>query len=263
MPSCPSLPYALSLALLVAPTLGAQRLEYALGTTSYRLTTSTTGTQVSPMGTQQFDLSVEQRLTVTVVRRAADTLVATITIDSISLRGADPAPDVGRYRGSVFLTVLSPAGRVYASKGPEGADALLAQLTEAVARFLPTYRGILAPGAIWSDTTAGKVVSQGVEVDRTIVADYLVGADSSFAGQTARTIRRRTTMKAAGRGNANGSEVALETGSRGESMLYLSREGVYLGSTSSDDIDLTLTIIAANAGIVVRQKSTQRVEAIR
>lgn len=263
MPSRASLSCAVTLALFVAPALVAQRLEYAPGTTSYRLTTSTTGTQVSPMGSQQFDLSVEQRLTVAVVRRAADTLEATITIDSISLRGADPAPDVGRYRGAVFTTVLSPAGRVYASRGPEGADALLAQLTEAVARFLPTYRGVLAPGATWSDTTTGKVVSQGVEVDRTIVAEYTVGADTSFAGYSTQAIRRRTTMKAAGRGTANGSDVALETGSRSDSMLYLTHDGVYVGSTSTDDIDLTLTIIAANAGIVVRQKATQRVEAIR
>jgi hypothetical protein len=138
------LPAALLLAApLAASPLRAQGVEYALGSSSYHVSTATKGTQTSPMGNQEFDVGVEQRITVNIARQAKDTLIATLTIDSISLKSSGPTPDVSRYQGTKFTSKLSPTGRVYSTKGPEGADVLLGQLSESIARFLPTYRRAL------------------------------------------------------------------------------------------------------------------------
>jgi hypothetical protein len=258
------LPAALLLAVpLAASPLRAQGVEYALGSSSYHVSTATKGTQTSPMGNQEFDVGVEQRITVNIARQAKDTLIATLTIDSISLKSSGPTPDVSRYQGTKFTSKLSPTGRVYSTKGPEGADVLLGQLSESIARFLPTYRRDLHPGLTWSDSTTGKAMQQGMEVDRTIIADYIVTGDTSIAGEKAFAVKRHTSSKAAGSGSPGGNAVSRLSATRSDASFVLSPRGVYLGGTSNDDIDLTLTIVAQGAEINVRQKAVQTVQRIR
>jgi hypothetical protein len=251
------LPAALLLAVpLAASPLRAQGVEYALGSSSYHVSTATKGTQTSPMGNQEFDVGVEQRITVNIARQAKDTLIATLTIDSISLKSSGPTPDVSRYQGTKFTSKLSPTGRVYS-------DVLLGQLSESIARFLPTYRRDLHPGLTWSDSTTGKAMQQGMEVDRTIIADYIVTGDTSIAGEKAFAVKRHTSSKAAGSGSPGGNAVSRLSATRSDASFVLSPRGDYLGGTSNDDIDLTLTIVAQGAEINVRQKAVQTVQRIR
>lgn len=253
----------LSVAPLLASPLAAQGVEYLPGTTSYHVSTSTKGTQTSPMGSQEFDIGVDQRLTVNVARQAKDTLLATFTIDSIKLHGAGPTPDVSRYAGTKLTALLSPTGRMYSSKGPDGSDPLLAQLSESLARFLPSYRRDLHQGLAWSDTTSGKVSQQGMDVDRTIITDYTVLGDTMVGGRKAFNIRRHTTMRAAGSGAPGGNAVSLTSSTSSDGNFVLGSDGVFLGSDSNDDIDLRLTIAAQGAQINVKQKAVQTVRAIR
>jgi hypothetical protein len=255
------------LALCVALPIGAspllaQGVEYAPGTATYHVSTATTGTQTSPMGSQSFDVGVEQRVTVNIARQAKDTLVATLTIDSISLKSSGPTPDVSKYQGTTFTTLLSPTGRVYSIKGPEG-DALLGQISEGLSRFLPSYRRDLRTGLTWSDSTTGKVEQQGLQVDRTIVADYTVAGDTTVAGEKAFKVVRHTTTKAAGTGTPNGNTVSLQSATSSDARFLLSPRGVYLGSVSNDDIDLKLTIVSQGAEISVKQKAVQTVQKVR
>ena len=56
------LPVALlSLAPLMAAPLRAQGVEYAPGTTRYKLSTLTKGSQASPMGNQDFQVDARQQ----------------------------------------------------------------------------------------------------------------------------------------------------------------------------------------------------------
>lgn len=256
-------PLALLLALpLGSAALRAQGVEYAPGTSTYRISTATRGTQSSPMGSQAFDVGVEQRVTVNIARQAKDTLLATLTIDSISLRSSGPTPDVSRYRGTKFTTLLSPTGTVYSTHAPEG-DQILGQISEGIARFLPTYRRDLRPGMTWSDSTAGKVTQQGMEVDRTVIADYVVAGDTTVDGEKAFKVKRHTKTKAAGTGTPNGNAVALQSATSGDASFVLSPRGVYLGGSSNDDIDLKLTIVAQGAEISVKQTAVQTVQRLR
>lgn len=262
-----SAPFITAALLLAAPLLrsplGAQGLEYATGSNSYHVTIATRGTQTSPMGVQDFEIAVRERLTVDVARPAKDTLVATVTLDSLSLTSAGPTPDVGKYQGTRFVSRLSPTGRVYSTRSPDAADGMLSQLAESITRFLPTYRPDLRVGQAWSDTTSDKVMQQGMEVSRTVVADYRVAGDTMVAGEKAYRITRRSTMKAAGSGTANGSAVGLTSASTSDATLLVSAKGVYLAGDAKDDIDLKVTIGAQGPEISIRQSAVQTVRRTR
>src|SRR5687767_4865849 len=129
----------LSAALLpLARPIVAQSVEYAAGTTRYRVSTTTKGSQTTPLGSSDFELGIQQQITLHLARQAKDTLLATVTLDSINVSGAVAMPDVSALRGAQFVSLVSPTGRVYSTKAPTNANPLIAQLAEGVARFLPT-----------------------------------------------------------------------------------------------------------------------------
>jgi hypothetical protein len=253
----------LSLAPLVAAPLRAQGVEYAAGTTRYRLSTLTKGSQSSPMGSQDFQIDARQQLTVNIAKQARDTMVATVTLDSLSVKSAQGAPDLSKLLGSKFVSYISPTGRVYSTKSLGGTDPMLAQVTENVARFLPTYRRDMKAGMTWADTTTGKVTQQGLEVDRTIVANYKVVGDTTVEGEQAFKIERASTVKAAGSGSAQGTPVSLESDTKSNAVFFMTPRGRYLGGRQNDDIAVKITILAQGAEITIKQLAESRIEAIK
>ncbi len=253
----------LLLALLAATPLRAQGVEYAAGTTKYRLVTSMKGTQTSPMGSQDFTADARQQLTVNLAKQTKDTMVATVTLDSFSVKSAQGTPDVSRLLGAQFISYMSPTGRVYSTRTAENADPMLAQVTENVARFLPTYRRDLKPGATWSDTTTGKVTQQGIELDRTVISDYKVVGDTAVAGEKAFKVERASTGKAAGSGSTQGTPISLESTTTSNAVFFLTPGGQYLGGRQNDDIAVKITIIAQGAEITIKQLAESRIEAIK
>jgi hypothetical protein len=253
----------LLVAPLVAAPLRAQGVEYAAGTTKYRLSTSTKGSQTSPMGNQDFQIDARQQLTVNIAKQTKDTMVATVTLDSLTLKSAQGAPDLSRLLGSKFVSYISPTGQVYSTKSAEGSDPMLAQVTESVARFLPTYRRDMKAGMTWADTTSGKVSQQGLEVDRTIIANYKVIGDTAVAGEKSFKVERASTVKAAGSGSAQGTPISLESTTISNAVFFLSPKGQYLGGRQNDDINVKITILAQNAEITIKQLAESKIEAIR
>lgn len=252
-----------SLLTLAALPAAAQVSEYAPGTTRYVVSTSSKGSQLSPMGNNEFELGVRQVITVNLVKQAKDTLAATVTLDSISLTGAAAAADVSTLNGAKFLSWVSPTGKLYSARAPEGANPALAQVTEGISRFLPAFRANLKAGATWTDTTSGKVTQQGMEVDRTIVSTYTVGADTSIGGTRAHRIGRVTAVKAAGSGTAQGTPLKMESASNSQGTFYLSTKGVYLGGVSNDEVTVKLTIPSQGADITMKQNGRTTIEPIR
>jgi hypothetical protein len=190
-------------------------------------------------------------------------MVATVTLDSLSLKSAQEAPDLHRLLGSKFVSYISPTGRVYSTKPVDGSDAMLAQVTEGVARFLPTYRRDMKAGMQWADTTSGKVTQQGLEVDRTIVSTYKVIGDTAVAGERALKVERASTVKAAGSGSAQGTPISLESATTSNAVFFLSPKGQYLGGRQNDDINVKITIIAQGAEINVKQQAQSKIDAIK
>ena len=238
----------LSMALLIAAPfaaapLSAQGVEYAAGTTKYRISTTTKGTQSSPMGSGNFELGLQQQLTVNLMKHAKDTLMATITIDSIALKTAGPAPDMKQLVGKHWVSLISPTGKFYSTKLVDGVvDPALSQITESVSHFLPAYRGSLAAGTAWSDTVSGKVKQQGLDVDRTIVTNYKVSGDTTIGGEKAIRVERNSNVKAAGGGTAENTAMMMETTGNSTGAFFVTPKGVYLGGTNTDDMNVKITI---------------------
>lgn len=258
----------LSLALciaapLVATPLRAQGVEYAAGTTRYHLTTTTKGSQTSPMGNADFEVGVEQKITVNVMRHAKDTVMATITLDTIALKSSGPSPDLSKLQGAKFVSLISPTGKFYSTINPAGIDPMLAQLTESISRILPSFRTNLAAGYAWSDTTADKVTQQGLDLDRNTVTAYKVAGDTMIAGERAFRIDRTTSVKAAGSGTMQGTPISMESVSSSSGAFFMTPKGVFLGGNNADDVDVKITILAQNVEVNIKQKGQTRIEAIK
>ena len=255
---------ALALAAPLTGSLAAQTVEYPAGTTKYRVTTNAKGSQISPAGSQRFEIALREQITVDLMKHAKDTVMATVTVDSISLTSsAGPAPDVSTVKGGKFVTMMSPTGKVYSTQPPAGLNAAAAQVTEGIARFLPVYRATLAKGSTWADTTKGKINQQGLELDRTIISTYTVAGDTTIAGQKALRVNRVTATKASGSGNAQGTPITMETVGNGTSTYFLSPKGAFIGATSTDDVNSTITVVSQNVKVAVTQMVQTTVEAIK
>lgn len=249
--------------VLAAVPLRAQNLEYAAGTTRYRVSTTTKGSQSSPMGDSDFEVGMRQQITLNLAKQTKDTMLATITLDSIAMSGAAAGTDVSSLLGAKFVSLVSPTGRVYSTKTPSGANPLIAQIAEGITRYLPSYRSSLKTGFAWSDTTSGKVKQQGMEVDRTMVSNFTVEGDTTIGGAKAFKVARVTSVKAAGSGTSQGTPVSMESTSKSNGSFFVSSDGVFLGATSNDDVDLKLTILAQGAQISLKQTAQTRIEPIQ
>lgn len=258
-----ALPAALLLvAPLAASPLRAQGVEYAPGTTHYRISTLTKGSQTSPMGSQEFQMDVKQQLTVNLARQAKDTVIATITLDSVDIQSAQGKQDLSRLLGTKFVTYVSPTGKLYSTRPPAGDDPMLTQMTEGVSRFLPSYRRDVRAGMAWADTVSDKVNQQGLELNRTIIANYKVLGDTTVDGEKALKVSRVSKVKAAGSGTASGQPIAVESATTSDAVFFLSPKGKYLGGRQNDDIAAKVTVLAQNAEINVKQTATSTIEAV-
>ena len=256
---------ALTLAFVfIASALRAQSVEYAPGTTRYSVNTTAKGSQTTPMGNSDFELGVRQQVTLNIAKQAKDTMVATVTLDSIALSGGPAAgADVSSLLGSKFVSMVSPTGHVYSTKAPEGGNPLVSQLADGISRFLPAYRSNLKTGSTWSDTTSGKVTQQGMDVDRTVVSNFRVDGDTTIGGEKAFKISRATSVKAAGSGTLQSTPVSMESTSTSNGAFFLSSKGVFLGGSSNDDVNVKVTILAQGAEISMKQNAQTKIEPIR
>ncbi|MEO8560579.1 MAG: hypothetical protein ABI601_00795 [bacterium] len=253
----------LSTALILgALPLRAQNVEYTAGTTRYRVSTTTKGSQSSPMGNSNFELGMRQQITLNLAQQTKDTLLATITLDSIAMSGSAAGADVSSLLGARFVSLVSPTGRVYSTKTPASANPLVSQIAEGITRYLPSYHGNLKTGLAWSDTTSGKISQQGMEVDRTMVSNFTVERDTTIGGTKAFKIARVTSVKAAGSGTSQGTPISMESVSSSSGSFFVSSKGVFLGATSNDDVNLKLTILAQGAEISMKQSAATRIEPI-
>ncbi|MEO5818571.1 MAG: hypothetical protein ABIT20_25095 [Gemmatimonadaceae bacterium] len=259
----------LSMALLIAAPfaaapLSAQSVEYAAGTTRYRISTTTKGSQSSPMGSGDFEIGLRQQVTVNLMKHAKDTVMATITIDSIALKTVGPSPDVSSLVGKPMVALISPTGKFYSTEPAAGTvDPALAQITEGVSHILPSYRANLASGMTWADTVSGKVNQQGMDLDRTSVTTYKVSGDTTIGGQKAMRVERSSNVKATGSGTMQNTPVTMETVGNSTGAFFLTSKGVYLGGTNTDDVNLKITILAQNTEITIKQVAQTTTEAIK
>lgn len=258
----------LSAALLLAAPfaaapLPAQAVEYAAGTMKFHVTTATTGSQTTPGGTSTFEVGLDEKITVNLMKHAKDTVMATMTLDSITLKSPGPAVDLSKLLGAKVVALVSPTGKFYSAKAPAGLDPQLAQITDGMGKFMPSFHGNLAKGQTWTDTVSGKVSQMGLDVDRTTVSSYSVDGDTTIGSEKAFRIQRATSAKGIGAGNMQGTPVTLEMTGSSVGTFYITPKGTYLGALSKDDVLIKLTVLQQNMEVTIKQAGVTRTEAIK
>lgn len=249
---------ALGAAVALVPALaGAQRFEYAPGTSQYRIVTTGTGFAEQMGQRQDVNFDTQQRLTLTLARHAKDSLDLTMTLDSLTGRAPNGMPiDPGVASGLKVTGVISPSGRVYTRQIPENpAQAALRQAAEEMARFLPFVPGTVKAGTTWTDTNATPVKQMGMEISRTVITTYKVVGDTMVDGEKSWRIERAATTTLSGSGSAMGQPLTIEGSAVGSGMIFVSPKGLYLGGELKDEVKSKVTLVAQ--GMDVNSSQTQ------
>ena len=245
--------------VLTGAVLSAQNVEYAPGTMRYRISTTTKGSQTSGANSASFDIVVLEDLTVKLAKPSRDTVTATATLDSVSVKSSGGTPDVSKLKGITFVSRISPTGKFYSAALPQGMDAIGGQIVDGVSHFLPSWRSNLANGTTWTDTVSGKVNQNGMDVDRTSISSYVVKGDSTIRGMKAMRIHRTTAVKATGAGTMQGAAVSMESTGTSVGSFFVTATGKFLGSDSVDDLGVKIQVLGQNVEIGLKQNGVTHI----
>jgi|SRR6185437_9447239 len=261
----------LGLGLLAFVPLGADaaaqggNFAYAPGTQHYRVVTENHREQIQGGGRApfEFDVTTTELVTLDLAAKSRDTLQFDITLDSVavSTKFDAPAPDVRHLFGDKLTGLISPQGKVYRFDPPAGTtDADIIGLYTAFRRFLvpfPTAR--VAAGTSWADTATQHVDKDGFSVAVRSISLTRVTGDTTVDGKPAWRVVRHTDIVQSGQSSAapDSEKVMLQGQGSVNSVHVLSHDGVYLGSLSTQRIDLTeKNAISESAPITQTIKST-------
>jgi len=259
-------PTALLAALVLPAALSAQGYEYAPGTSQYRITSKTHGSQEAAGQKNEFDTSNNQLITVTVARQTKDTMNVTVVIDSASAVGpmGAPPPGLEKLVGMRVAAKIAPWGALYSSVGPtDDSIPLGSQITDQFGRLLPNVKTKLATNATWADTTTGKLTQGGIDVDRRTVSKFTVVGDTTVGGQKAWKIERQSSTALSGSGTAQGQPMTMDGTANGKALLLLSQAGVFLGGMNQDDAIIKVVLAANGMEIGVTTTANTKVEKVK
>lgn len=255
---------ALAVAMFVPALASAQKLSYSPGTSQYRVTTKTVGSQEAMGQKQEFESSSNQLLTIAVSRAHADTLAMTATIDSVQAVGpmGMTPPGLQEMVGFTVMAKLSPFGAVYSATGSNDSLPNAEQLTDEMSRLLPRLRGDMRAGARWTDTTSSTAKQMGLDIKREVITTFTVQGDTTVAGQQSWNVARESAVTMSGSGTSQGQAMTLDGTANVTGNIVVGRNGVFLGSTSKDDVNLTIVLVANGMEIGVVQNAETRIERV-
>lgn len=265
----------LTRALAVASTLGAlsaaalpaqDAINYAPGAARYHLISVITRSQEQGGQTAEFRITNEQQVSVEISEHGRDTLDFAYTLDSSRVESDPPVqlPDVSKLVGTRVQGSMSPSGKVYAvtsSAAEDDADAM--NLVEGMSKFLLPLPEDAAVGSSWTDTTVNSVKREGNNLDMSSVTTSRVLDDTTYNGQKAWRVQRTSVLSLQGKQSQAGQELQVEGEGRGSGMYYLSRAGVYLGSTATQSMNMRITLPATGETVPVKQAVTSTVEMMK
>jgi hypothetical protein len=259
-------PAALACALaLPVGIAGAQSFHYAPGTNQYRMSVEAKITQTVMGQSNETDMSSGQKFTMALARQASDTLAMTVTIDSIAqnMGQMGPVPGMAALIGKQVKATLSPAGEFYAMNSP-GVDsvAALASVADQLVHVLPRIRIALAAKATWTDTTNSSQSQGGLEVKRQVISVYTVQGDTTVGGTTAWKVNRASTATLSGSGQIQGQQASMDGTSKGTGMVLLSHDGIFLGGIGQEDQAVKLTLTDAGVAYDIGTSATSKIERV-
>ncbi|HEX6966659.1 MAG TPA: hypothetical protein VF166_12735 [Gemmatimonadaceae bacterium] len=268
-----ALPFLASFAVPATPAR-ATRFAYAPGSHQYRVTTVVQRTQQQAGGRApfEFETTTEQLVTVGLAPQSSDTLRFTVTLDSVNVSStlAAPAPNLDRFRGVTITGKISPQGKVYgfqpaASAGDVETDNLYRALDEAFSRFFVEFPPRpLSVGSEWNDSSTERAQRNGFDVTTTTITTTKLVGDTTVGGKHAWSVKRTSTVATTGQKTEAGAPMHLDGDGTISGVHFVSDDGIYLGSRSTQRVNLTLDA-GGGAGqqAPIRQTITSKVELVQ
>ena len=263
-----TIPLAVVAALAGATTLPAQgTVTYAPGARRYHLISVVKRTQELQGQKTEYQITNEQRVSLNILARGKDTLRFAVTLDSSKLSSNLPVqlPDLSKMQGTQVSGAMSPSGAVYSVQSSivadSGTDAQ--SLVEGMSRFLLPVPPGTKVGSSWVDTSTSRVNRGGNDLaSRTVTTTTLLG-DTTFAGQKAWRFERKLVLRIGGTQVQGSDQLAVKGDGTGSGMYYVSTKGVYLGSTGTQNMTMTVAIASKGVTIPVTQSVVSRVELLK
>ncbi len=236
-------------------------LRYTPGAGRYRMEVATQVAQ-EMMG-QTTDVALTQSLVLsTSLAAEGANLTLSVTVDSISVTGNSPGVDAAALnsaRGSTVRAAFTPSGHAIASPTPaDSGSAIVQQLRRTFREFLATLpEGPVGPGTSWTDTVSqsGPIPGgSGQTSSRSIRQHRVSGWEARDGGQALR-ITTSGTFSISGQGEVQGAPIEMTGTGTATAERWISAAGVYLGSTTSDTTNITVTVTSMGMVIPIHQVS--------
>ena len=242
------------LTLLAAAPLTAQSIRYTPGEFTYGVRTVVKQTQEMGGQQQASTITADQKLTVLLIARGADSLRFrnTLVSDTISADLPIKLPDVGKLQGTVIEGFMTAWGRVahFTHRSPGGDAAAASEQAENMSHFFIALAPQTESGYSHTDTTTNRRAVEGGEIAERTITMTVVDGDTVVGGVKAWRIRRRTDVRMSGTMVQSGQDLPVTSEGTGTGTFLLSVNGVYLGSRS---VTTSVTRIQLPDGSTVTQ----------
>ena len=238
----------------VEPALPAT-VRYAPHQAAYVAVSSGRQDQQVPGGavTTEFGYQVFLR---TVVAQGPDGLQIRILVDSVPrASGVNlPPSDLPRVNGTTFTGDVAATGEILGLSGGDTTIALVQQLHQAFAEFLPPIPDIGAePGAAWIDTATSRTQNAGMEIEIVSVGTHEVVGWAEYAGLQAMHITTRSEYTLSGQGSQMGQAITIDGAGIREEHSYLNANGMYLGGWAADSSSMDALLISVGMSVPIIQ----------
>ena len=249
------------------PLLSQGPVKYAPGSRRYHLISVVKRTQEMDGQKTEFQITNEQRVSLKILAHSKDTLRFAVTLDSTKLSSNLPVqlPDLSKLQGTQVSGAMSPTGKVYSISSSVVADSGTdtQNLVEGMSRFLIAVPPGAKVGSSWVDTATSTVNRQGNDLEsKTITTTTLLG-DTTYAGQRAWRLERKLVLQIGGTQVQGNDQLSMKGEGTGSGMYYVSTRGVYLGSTATENMTMTVAIASKGLTIPVTQSATSKVELVK
>ena len=254
--------FTLALVSATASLATAQNpAAYAPGSHRYRVTREAKSTQDVMGQTQTGTVSTYEELTLDLRGGARDTMRFSFTVDSASRQtdlpgGGESIPQKGR---KVSGQITSRGAIQQFDKDTTSGE----EMASSYRNFLPKLpAGGVKAGATWADTLETPFTQGGISgTTRTVITSRVLG-DTTMGGEKAWRVERIGTLSMSGVGNQQGADLILAGAGKANGVSYIGMNGVYLGATSTQELDMTVTVPMASMTIPIRQTTLTRIERI-
>ncbi|MFN2400203.1 MAG: hypothetical protein ABR543_16435 [Gemmatimonadaceae bacterium] len=256
--------FALS-ALLVGAfqsTLSAQKtFSYTPGKNTYRHSEVRKTTQEVMGQKQEIDITTSQQVSLALTPKTGDSLAFVFTVDSAVMTASNPQAqrDLSKLVGTTVNGVMSKLGKAYTAVSSL-TDAEGQNLAQGLKHFLVTFPENPKVGSTWVDTVTVKPVVEGLDITTVVVTTSKILGDTTVGGEKALRVEHNATLTTTGSGSQGGQALVFDGTGTTSGMTYVSKKGVYLGSSSTQNQAMTITVPAAGMTIPMTTAVTSKVE---